>query len=198
MKTINGHQPLISEYRMHNILTFNYDKTENIFKTIEENNQITSNFTNIINCKSLYSDISETLSYVTKDNKGFVTMEGNKSELIDKEDLIDCEFVNDVFLTRNEVIIKEKVFQLPYLDLNDKFIKIISSSKKSFCFLLTGKVKQHCCGNFHSLYLTFDNEVYGCGLNSSGQFGKQYDTNIYSDCLPLTKITFNNTENEII
>ncbi|KAL9641707.1 hypothetical protein ABK040_007385 [Willaertia magna] len=31
---------------------------------------------------------------------------------------------------------------------------------------LKGKVKQHACGNFHGLYLTFDNEVYGCGVKS--------------------------------
>ncbi|KAL9646857.1 hypothetical protein ABK040_013717 [Willaertia magna] len=28
---------------------------------------------------------------------------------------------------------------------------------------LKENVKQHTCGTFHTLYLTFDNEVYGCG-----------------------------------
>ncbi|KAL9647258.1 hypothetical protein ABK040_012610 [Willaertia magna] len=28
---------------------------------------------------------------------------------------------------------------------------------------LEGKVKQHVCGSFHSLYLTYENEVYACG-----------------------------------
>ncbi|KAL9650585.1 hypothetical protein ABK040_004801 [Willaertia magna] len=35
---------------------------------------------------------------------------------------------------------------------------------------LKGRVKQHDCGSFHTVYLTFDGEVYGCGLNTSGQF----------------------------
>ena len=29
---------------------------------------------------------------------------------------------------------------------------------------LQGRVKKHACGSFHSLYLTFNNELYGCGL----------------------------------
>ncbi|KAL9651963.1 hypothetical protein ABK040_000306 [Willaertia magna] len=50
---------------------------------------------------------------------------------------------------------------------------------------LKGRVKQHSCGNFHTVYLTFEGEVYGCGLNTSGQFGKTYVDKLYhyTDCI---------------
>ncbi|KAL9642113.1 hypothetical protein ABK040_007119 [Willaertia magna] len=43
---------------------------------------------------------------------------------------------------------------------------------------LKRRVKQHDCGFFHTVYLTFDGEVYGCGVQESGKFGRKYKDEI--------------------
>ncbi|KAL9657876.1 hypothetical protein ABK040_009463 [Willaertia magna] len=51
---------------------------------------------------------------------------------------------------------------------------------------LKGRVKQHDCGKDYTVYLTFDGELYGCGMLMEKYF-KKNNNNIL-----LTKISFNN------
>ncbi|KAG2378973.1 hypothetical protein C9374_007611 [Naegleria lovaniensis] len=59
---------------------------------------------------------------------------------------------------------------------------------------LKGRVKQHACGSFHTAYITFDNELWICGLKSDGQLGsKEFnDEHGNSDCVNLVQYTIGN------
>ncbi|KAL9655948.1 hypothetical protein ABK040_007569 [Willaertia magna] len=63
--------------------------------------------------------------------------------------------------------------------------------------MLKNCVKKHVCGAFHSVFLTYFNDVYVCGLQEDGQLGviNQIDDlygDLYENCLTLTKLELNN------
>ncbi|KAL9645871.1 hypothetical protein ABK040_003601 [Willaertia magna] len=64
---------------------------------------------------------------------------------------------------------------------------------KEFTLLkeIEGKVKQYGCGNFSCAFLTFDGEIYICGKQGDGQFGKKFTLKSGDLGIPLTKLELN-------
>nr|CAG4709195.1 unnamed protein product [Naegleria fowleri] len=55
---------------------------------------------------------------------------------------------------------------------------------------LQGRIKQHACGSFHTAYITFDNELWVCGLQTDGQLGGEFrDEYENTDCVNLVQFT---------
>ncbi|KAL9652427.1 hypothetical protein ABK040_000001, partial [Willaertia magna] len=101
--------------------------------------------------------------------------------------IIDYDHVmsKSTFLTNNKLFLEREIMwvDLPLLENDDRFVKVREIGAGGGWFLLTEqgdrcvdaldftkierlekKVRKHACGSFHSLFLTYDNEVYLCGL----------------------------------
>ncbi|KAL9657857.1 hypothetical protein ABK040_009446 [Willaertia magna] len=123
----------------NNIITFESDKNG---KELLHNISGIS-FPNVKNLKSLYCDIPSTLGYVTKDGVGYIVKKGNCETLSQKNILsFESEYGLNKILTKDKAKVKNGEVNLPFIDIDDQFVKIISSNHQTFYFLLTknGKV----------------------------------------------------------
>ncbi|KAL9642440.1 hypothetical protein ABK040_014282 [Willaertia magna] len=125
----------------NNILTIEYNNNEKQFLINNKNPR----FKNIKNLTSIYCDMPNNLNYVTKDGTGYTVKPGNlSSEPLSHKNVLSIGGTHGaLILTKDKLKVNENTeIDLPIIDSDDQFIKVLSSSLQTFYFLLTlnGKI----------------------------------------------------------
>lgn len=103
--------------------------------------------------------------------------EFTKKDFFPKHDLqvLDVSFgcSHTLVLCYDKKTKKNRVFGCGQTDLGQlgKISKLIYHDFIELTDTIEGQVSQISAGSFHSLFLTCDNRVFGCGKNSKGQLG---------------------------